>query len=178
MNEAYELADGTLSTDYQVGDTFVLQESSGADDTGAVITCKEKCGNAFLYKYEHIVARWSWVIPTHETKMRVKRERLENNIAEYSGILSSVNREQVTSNEPLAKVVDWRNGEQVTDGDVLLHLSNDGDIKYVTGAEFLDLHLNRCPNSVVIRINKELLPKHEVISKAEAEIRFGVRIQD
>jgi len=169
MNKSYELSDGSLSTDYEAGDTFILLEGSGADPAGTVITCKEHQGDRLLYKHGYVVALWSWVKPTEETKIKSGLRKLKKCLADY---------EDKNNPQPLARIVDWRGGESVEETDVVLHLSDEGNIIFITSGNFFELHLDANPESVVIRLNNDLIPKQRVMTKAEAELKFGVRIKD
>lgn len=74
------------------------------------------------------------------------------------------------SAEPLARIIDWRGGEKVLNGDIVIDCGQTSvyrDIGMVSGAD-----------AVVVRINTAAIPKQRTMTREEVEREFGVKVVD
>lgn len=217
----YKLADGSLSTDYEVGDAFTIS-IEGCEPTK--ITCTgfsgEWCQTTSLGDLD---IKWQSLTPTPETKRKVEeRKRYAEEAADaIANQRGHINREEANSiadavskarregliitavecnkddgtvkcttkpmdkAKPLARIVDWRGGDEVKRGDIIV--MTEGRFKVASSTPRIAPSQNAVytTNEVwapddeilhVIRINTDALPKQRTLTRAEAEKEFGVRI--
>lgn len=74
MSNLCELSDGSMSTKYNAGDSFIVDYATGAHKVGDVVTIKcIRHDNDFFVSDGDYLIFWCWVYPTLETRAKYSR---------------------------------------------------------------------------------------------------------
>lgn len=90
------------------------------------------------------------------------------------------------SAEPLARIIDWRGGEEVKSLDFVVSNEFGVDYRAVVLEVISPTQIRTCRgligashgNLTIIRINTAAIPKQRTMTKAEVEREFGVKVSD
>lgn len=83
----YKLADGSDSSDYEVGDEFEACEHTGAHSIGEKLPFKDIRGDDAFNSEGSTVIEWSWVKPTPATLEKVRQRKSGAAIGKASRVL-------------------------------------------------------------------------------------------
>jgi hypothetical protein len=212
----YRLADGSSIFDYLADDTFsckgflndIVYRGAGSDfDISG--------SRPFMVCQHNMKWVLSSLYPTEETKRKVaERQNKLPDVSAVEKMLAAVfnlgDRNQSDSQvigiatgrtiefgepcdapktvetEPLARIVDWRGGEEVKPLDFVVSNEFGVDYRAVVLEVISPTQIRTCRgligkshgNLAIIRINTAAIPKQRTMTRAEVEIEFGVKVVD